>query len=77
MQKAAFLFLFILFFDLALGQENILNKYIQEGLESNLILKQKEFSLQKSTLELKEARGKFLPSIAIDSGSCCLKSSIT
>jgi len=66
MQKAAFLFLFILFFDLAFGQESILNKYIQEGLESNLSLKQKEFSLQKSTLELREARGKFLPSIAID-----------
>ena len=50
----------------ATGKDGILENYISEGLDNNLALKQKEFSLKKSIYELREARGKFLPSISIE-----------
>jgi len=43
-----------------------LDNYIQQGLDNNLTLKQKEFSLKKSLAALDEARGLFLPSIGIN-----------
>ncbi len=46
-------------------QENPLEQYIQIGLESNLALKQQEFSLEQSIEVLNEARGKYFPSIDI------------
>lgn len=49
-----------------IAQTNVLNEYIQIGLENNLVLKQKEFSLQKSLAALGEARGYFLPSLDIN-----------
>ena len=47
-------------------ENDILNEYIRLGLESNLALKQKNFSLEQSIQALKEARGMFFPSISID-----------
>lgn len=44
----------------------VLNRYIEEGFENNLALKQKHFSYQQSVKSLKEARGMFLPSVGID-----------
>ncbi len=49
-----------------IAKDGLLENYIAEGLDNNLALKQKEFSLKKSILELREARGKFLPSISIE-----------
>lgn len=66
MQRGILVFLHILFFNLVTAQESILQEYIQQGLASNLTIKQKEFSLEKSILELREARGKFLPSIGLE-----------
>ncbi len=40
-----------------------LESYVEEGLESNLALKQRDFSLEKSRATLREARGLFLPSV--------------
>jgi len=49
-----------------IANDGILESYISEGLDNNLALKQKEFSFRKSIYELREARGKFLPSISIE-----------
>ncbi|MCK4835628.1 MAG: TolC family protein [Candidatus Aminicenantes bacterium] len=48
------------------GFKNVLDHYIELGLKNNLVLKQEEFSLKKSLLALKEARGMFLPKISIE-----------
>ncbi len=48
------------------AQQSNLEKYIQDGLQNNLALKQKEFSLNRSVAALDEARGLFMPSIGIN-----------
>ncbi|UCH94732.1 MAG: TolC family protein, partial [Candidatus Aminicenantes bacterium] len=48
------------------GKIAVLDEYIEIGLNSNLALKQQEFSLEKSLKALKEAKGMFLPSISIE-----------
>jgi len=49
----------------AVGTEK-LNEYIKMGLQNNLALKQQEISLKRSLQVLREAKGMFLPSIAIE-----------
>ncbi len=58
-----FLLLFFLMSQVTLGSS--LENYIQKALNSNLALLQQNFSYQKSKYALKEARGKFLPSLSI------------
>ncbi len=58
------LFAFLFFNYVSLAQE--LGTYINQALESNLALKQKEESYEKSILALKEARGMFLPNISVN-----------
>ncbi len=48
------------------ANENILEKYVQIGLKSNLALQQKNFSVQQSLQALKAARGMLLPSLSIE-----------
>ena len=48
------------------GQENILDTYIQEGLQNNHALKQKLGSYEKSLYALGEARGLFLPDVSFN-----------
>ncbi len=48
------------------AQNNILEKYIREGLQSNLTLKQKQSSYQKSIFALKEAKSLFLPNLSLN-----------
>ena len=50
----------------SLHAQTVLDRYIHEGLENNLALKQEEFSLHMSLQALKEAKGMFLPSISIE-----------
>ena len=47
------------------AQDEILENYIRVGIENNLALKQKTFSLEQSVADLDEARGMFFPSIDI------------
>jgi outer membrane protein TolC len=52
----------------ALGQpapNPVLDQYISVALDSNLVIKQKKTSLEKSLLALQEAKGYFLPSISL------------
>jgi len=46
------------------GAQTFLKKYIEEGLSNNLVMKQKDLSLRRSLLALKEARSWFYPSAA-------------
>jgi len=52
-------------FQVIFAQDDPLEQYVQIGLESNLALKQQEFSLEQSLQVLNEARGKYFPSIDI------------
>lgn len=45
-----------------------LEKYIQEGLENNLALRQKNISLERAVYALKAANSYFLPSVSFSSG---------
>lgn len=45
---------------------NVLEDYIQTGLEQNLTLQEKHFSLKKRLSAIAEARGMFMPAISIE-----------
>jgi outer membrane protein TolC len=55
----------LLFLRIGFAQEDPLNQYIEIGLETNLALKQQEFSLEQSVQVLNQARGLYFPSIDI------------
>ena len=65
MKKMITVFLLIIT-NITFSQSSILEGYINIGLEQNLVLKQKEFSLNKSLAALDGARGLFLPSVGIN-----------
>lgn len=48
-----------------ISQSITLDSYVREGLQSNLALKQRDFSYQKSAQALRQARGLFLPSLTL------------
>lgn len=48
------------------GAAAALDEYIRLGLKSNLALKEREFSLQKSLAVLREAKGLFFPTLVFD-----------
>jgi outer membrane protein len=48
-----------------LAAQGVLDRYIQQALDSNLALQQADFSYQKSIAALREARGLFLPAVDI------------
>ena len=48
------------------AQDQVLESYIREGIESNLALKQKTLDWQFSIYELREARGLFYPEISLN-----------
>jgi outer membrane protein TolC len=64
MKKTVFV-CFLLFLQ-SFGQSSILNEYIKYGIKNNLSLQQKQFSLEQSISELKEAKGMFYPSLGIN-----------
>lgn len=69
MQKTFLLFLGFLFFNpfSVAKAQTILEEYIREGLENNLVLKEKNIELERSLLALKDAKSFFLP--ALDFGA--------
>jgi outer membrane protein TolC len=48
------------------GQGNVLDIYINEGLENNLALKQKEYNYEKSLAALQEAKAMFFPDVYLN-----------
>lgn len=65
MNKPILRALIFLIFSPALFTQNMLDEYVKQGLNNNLALQQKSFSLEKSMEALKEARGMFFPSLAV------------
>jgi outer membrane protein len=65
MRKAILLFLGILVFNpsLPVKAQRILELYIGEGLENNLVLNERRIDLERSLLALKDAKSFFLPSL--------------
>lgn len=65
MKKTILLFLGYLFFNpfSAAHGQIILAQYIEEGIENNLVLKEKNIELQRALLTLKDAKSYFLPSL--------------
>lgn len=57
------LFLIMLLSFGALGQSEILNNYVQEGLKNSQTLKQQNFQLQKAVFALSEAKTLFKPNV--------------
>lgn len=49
----------------ALQAQSVLERYVQEGLTSNLVLQQKNLSLQQAQQSLQIARSYFLPSVTL------------
>ena len=49
-----------------LPAQETLDRYIDQALDSNLALKQADFSYEKSLASLREARGMFLPAVNIN-----------
>ena len=49
-----------------LGNESILNNYVQQGLKNNLALQQKDFSLKQAQAGLNQAKGMFLPALSLE-----------
>jgi len=48
--------------------QEALDQYVKEGLESNLVMKQRHVSLQKATYALKSAQSMYLPTVALQAG---------
>ena len=55
-------FLIICLPKMAISQKPLLDQYIDEAIQQNLVLKQKNIPLAKSRLALKEAEKRFKPS---------------
>lgn len=64
--KYLFLFLFSFHFFSGQSQENPLDQYLRQALESNISLQQKKLSYEKSLAVLKEAKANFLPTLSFD-----------
>ena len=50
----------------AFSQSTILNAYVEEGVQTNLALKQQTISLEKNIAALQEAKALFLPTLDLD-----------
>lgn len=48
--------------------QEVLQRYIAQGLEGNLVLKQRQVSLEKATYALKSAKSMFLPTMSLQAG---------
>ncbi len=59
-----FWIIFCLFQFNGIAQNSILDKYINQAIESNSVLKQKQLSYEKSLLTLKEAKQMFYPTVS-------------
>ncbi|MFT6744864.1 MAG: hypothetical protein ACJAR8_001420, partial [Bacteroidia bacterium] len=66
MNRILFLFISLPSILSASAQNDMLDAYIQTALDSNLALRQKEYSYQKSLEALKEAKRMFLPTVSFD-----------
>ncbi len=55
--------LFAIFFSQYTNAQNVLDNYVKDGLKNNIVVQQKNISLDKATNALREAKTLFLPAI--------------
>ncbi|MFC2104404.1 TolC family protein [Bacteroidota bacterium] len=67
MKGSILITLFVLFTGTISAQTNILDGYVQEGLKSNLAIKQNQMALESAQYALKVAKGMYLPSVSAQS----------
>ncbi|MHA8050422.1 TolC family protein [Aquirufa sp. ROCK-SH2] len=67
--KCIFLFLLLCSFiaNEVFGQEAILDRYVQEAFQNNLVIQQKNISVDKAMISLKSARTLYFPNLAFQS----------
>lgn len=61
--KTHFATVLLLFFSLTIRAQTVLDEYVKEGLQSNLIVQQKNLTLQQAQKGLQSAKSLFLPSV--------------
>ncbi len=66
MKQIIYIIVLIFFTAPLFSQNSTLDSYIKLGIESNLVLKQKELAHQEAVVKLKEARGLFLPEVSLN-----------
>lgn len=68
-QKCLFIvfLLFLLHWTSIFAQEPILNQYVQEAFQNNLVIQQKSISIEKALISLKSARTLYFPNLAFQS----------
>ncbi len=66
MKKGFIIVVFCCLAIISIKAQDVIDSYVQEGLKSNIALKQKEYSYQKSLEELKEARRMFFPVVSVE-----------
>ena len=62
-QITSSIILILIFSEIVVSQNPVLDSYVAEGLENNLALKQKEYNYKKSLSALQEAKAMFFPDI--------------
>jgi outer membrane protein TolC len=65
-RKFSWLLVVAVIFNDGLKGQDIIRKYINEALENNLVLKEREVSLEKGLTALKEAKSLFLPVTSLE-----------
>lgn len=68
--RTLYMALFLLFWSIAtsVNAQQLLDNYVEEGFKNNIVLQQKNISLEKAQYALKTARGLFLPTIEFQGG---------
>lgn len=59
-------FLIVLFPMVGQAQDSVLDHYVQQGLQQNLTVQQRQIDLAHSRQQVEEARGNYLPSLTLD-----------
>jgi len=68
--RTLYMALFLLFWSIAtsVNAQQLLDNYVEEGFKNNIVLQQKNISLEKAQYALKTAKGLFLPTIEFQGG---------
>jgi len=66
MKKYYFTLIMLLLGLVAYGQSKVLEAYVQQGIENNLGLQQRDYDLKKSKERLNQAKSLFLPQVSFD-----------
>jgi outer membrane protein TolC len=66
--KCSAILLFFFFAQESKGQELLLDKYIQEAFQNNLVIQQKNLSIEKAIYALKSAKTMYFPNLAFQGG---------